>query len=170
MSDMTDISHSNASFDMDRVEDGISATYPPAPILLVDDEPDLLASYELALNSHGISNVIAVSDTDQVEDILQTRRVELLVVDLMMPPPTGEEILRWVRDHFPQLPVIVVPGNNDAETAVRCMQLGAAGYLAKRADRTRYISSIRKVIEADCPQRKSLNHIRPEAKTVSDVT
>lgn len=167
---MPDNPHSDPCFDRDPVEDENSATYPPAPILLVDDEPDILESLELALLSHGMDNVITVSNSSEVEEILRSRRFELLVLDLMMAKPSGEEILMWVRDQYSQLPVIVVTGNVDAATAVRCMQLGASDYLIKPVDRTRYISSIRKVIETQGLRRSSLNRIASDVDSANTVT
>jgi len=169
MRDTTKIFHTNSASALKSYGKNILGDSVSPPILLVDDESDLLESYELALNSHGMTNVIAISDSTQVENILQTRSVELLVLDLMIPQRSGEDILIWARDRYPQLPVIVVTGNNDAETAVRCMKMGAADYLIKPVDRTRYISSIRKVIETRSLQRKSLTRIATDENYFSDI-
>lgn len=123
--------------------------YPERPVFLVDDEQDVLDSSELALNSAGITNVLKFSDSREVVAALSAQGASVVVLDLTMPHIRGEEILESMRGEHPEVPVIVSTGHNDVDTAVQCMQSGAADYLVKPVERTRFISAVRKLLEME---------------------
>ncbi|MBU3937780.1 MAG: response regulator, partial [Proteobacteria bacterium] len=95
--------------------------YPLSPVLLVDDELHTLASFDIALRSHGITNTIRCQDSREVASILDNQPVEIILLDLMMPHVSGQDILTDVSRRFPELPVIIVTGVNEVETAVHCI-------------------------------------------------
>lgn len=119
--------------------------YPNLPVLLVDDEPAWLRSLVLTLReAAGINNVIRCTDSREVADILLNNRVSLILLDLTMPHFSGEELLEMIaRDHS-AIPVIVLTGMNQVDSAVRCMQLGAFDYFVKTTEKERLISGIRR--------------------------
>lgn len=121
--------------------------YPPHPVLLVDDELHTLASFDIALRSHGISNTLRCQDSREVTSILDNQPVEIILLDLMMPHVSGHDILTHVRQRFPELPVIIVTGVNEVETAVRCIQEGAFDYVLKPVEIERLLPSIRRALE-----------------------
>ncbi len=121
--------------------------YPLHPVLLVDDEIHTLASFDIALRSHGITNTIRCPDSRQVASILDHQPVEILLLDLMMPHVSGHDILKDVSLRFPELPVIIVTGVNEVETAVHCIQQGAFDYVLKPVEIERLLPSIRRALE-----------------------
>lgn len=114
-----------------------------APILLVDDELAWLRSLSLTLErSAGLSNVLTCPDPRQVMELLGSREVALVLLDLTMPHLSGEELLPLIgRDH-PQIPVIILTGMNQVETAVRCMKLGAFDFFVKTTEEERLIAGV----------------------------
>ncbi|MCK4889444.1 MAG: sigma-54-dependent Fis family transcriptional regulator, partial [Candidatus Aminicenantes bacterium] len=116
-------------------------------ILLVDDEENILLSYEITLNSSGIDDIILDSDSRKVIPILNKRTVELVILDLTMPFISGEELLAKIKSEFPDIPVIIITGNLEIESAVRCMQGGALDYIVKPVDGDRLISSVKRALE-----------------------
>ena len=120
---------------------------PHNPILIVDDEVHALKSFELALRSSGFNHIISCSESPNVYGILQKENIELMLLDLMMPNVSGEDILTRVAENFPEIPVIMVTGVNEVETAVRCMQTGAFDYVLKPVSRESLIPSIHRAIE-----------------------
>ena len=116
-------------------------------ILLVDDEENILLSYEITLNSIGIDDIILCSDSRKVIPILNKRTVELVILDLTMPFISGEELLAKIKSEFPDIPVIIITGNLEIESAVRCMQAGALDYIVKPVDGDRLISSVKRALE-----------------------
>lgn len=121
--------------------------YPLSPVLLVDDELHTLASFDIALRSHGITNTIRCQDSREVASILENQPVEIILLDLMMPYVSGHDILKDVNCRFPELPVIVVTGVNEVETAVHCIQQGAFDYVLKPVEIERLLPSIRRALE-----------------------
>lgn len=119
------------------------------PILLVDDEQQILFGYSLILRSAGIENIITVKDSRKVMPLLERQQVALIVLDLIMPRISGMELLEKIRLEYPQLPVIVMTAINELEKAVECMKAGAADYLVKPVEESRFLSSIQKVLEVE---------------------
>ncbi|RJQ43071.1 MAG: sigma-54-dependent Fis family transcriptional regulator [Nitrospiraceae bacterium] len=119
------------------------------PILLVDDEQQILFGYSLILRSSGIENIITVKDSRKVMPLLEKQQVALVVLDLIMPRISGMELLEKIRLEFPRLPVIVMTAINELEKAVECMKAGAADYLVKPVEESRFLSSIQKVLELE---------------------
>jgi DNA-binding NtrC family response regulator len=124
-----------------------AAPTPRLPILLVDDEEQALQSYDLNLRYSGLTNTIRCSDPREVQGILKSREVSLVMLDLCMPHVKGEDILAWIKAEYPSLPVIVVTGYNEVETAVRCMRAGSVDYLVKPVDRAHLLSAVRHALE-----------------------
>ena len=121
--------------------------YPYNPVLLVDDEINLLNSFELTLIEHGIDNTILCSDSRDVMNILKDNKISLILLDLSMPFIRGEELLKQIVPNYPEIQVIVVTGDTEIETAVSCMKLGAFDYIIKPVENTRLISVINKALE-----------------------
>ena len=120
---------------------------PPSPILIVDDEVHALKSFELTLRSGGLNNVIPCSDSLKVYDALEKDKIEIILLDLLMPDLSGEEILANVNERFPEIPVIMVTGINEVDTAVRCMQKGAFDYVLKPVNKERLLPAVHRAME-----------------------
>jgi DNA-binding NtrC family response regulator len=116
-------------------------------VLVVDDEDYVRSSVEAALKSAGISDVASASDPIEAMEILATRDVGLVLLDLTMPIMAGEELLLRIREEQPGAAVVVITGNRDIEKAVECMRAGAADYLVKPVERERLVSTAKRIIE-----------------------
>ena len=115
-------------------------------ILLVDDDPDLIALGEHHLSETGFQVLTAKSGEEALER-LENERVDLAVLDLMLPGASGEEILGQLQERLPSIPVVVLTARSDPEDVVRCMQLGALDYLTKPFDAARLVTSVRNALE-----------------------
>ncbi len=133
--------------------------YPSHPVLLVDDEAHALASFDIALRSNGINNTIRCQESRKVMAILEEQEIETILLDLMMPHVPGQQILAEVMRNHPHIPVIIVSGVNEIETAVQCMQNGAFDYVLKPAEADRLLPSIRRALE--------VRHLRRENSRLS---
>lgn len=121
--------------------------HPSNPILLVDDETAILNSFRSTLRSEGIDNLITLQDSREIKPFFARQPVELVLLDLSMPHLSGEEILAWLTQEHPDVPVIVITGVNDVETAVTCIQSGAIDYIVKPVDPSQFVSKVKQVIE-----------------------
>lgn len=126
---------------------GKTGNMPLNPILIVDDEVHAIKSFELNLRSGGFTNIISCADSREVYGILENRDVELVLLDMVMPNLSGEDILAKVTGRFPEIPVIMVTGINQVETAVRCMQKGAFDYVLKPVEQERLLPSVTRAVE-----------------------
>lgn len=121
--------------------------YPKYPILLIDDEKNTLRSYELALQSAGINNIIACSSGIQGREIVKEQNLELIILDMMMPEVSGDELLDEFTDQCPEIPVIMVTCINSLEKAVECIHHGAVEYMVKPVDINKLLGKVRKYMD-----------------------
>jgi two-component system response regulator HydG len=128
------------------------------PFLLVDDEPAALRSYETHLSGEGITNVLTCGSADAALRLLEERSISVLLLDLRLPGRlgssieeqpslSGRELLCQVAGRWPHIPVVVITGVDEVETAVGCMKDGALEYLVKPVDPNRLLTSLKKARE-----------------------
>jgi len=119
----------------------------PLPVVLVDDEQDLLAATRWLLGSQNIGPVKTLSDGRELLPLLARERVGMILLDLFMPNIGGLELLPQVVEDYPQVPVVVMTAAQDVDTAVSCMRDGAFDYLVKPAEESRLVSAVRRAME-----------------------
>ena len=132
-----------------------ASLYPSLPVLMVDDEAQALDSCETTLLFASINNIIRCQDSRDVLPLLSRQEIEVLLLDLSMPHLSGEELLSHVTKDFPEIPIIVITGSNDVDTAVSCMKCGAFDYMVKPLEKSRLISGVRRAIEIRELQREN---------------
>ncbi len=128
---------------------------PGLPVLMVDDEAQALDSFETVLLFASINNIIRCQDSRDVMPLLSSQEIEVMLLDLSMPHLSGEELLSLVTRDFPEIPVIIITGSNDVETAVACMKSGAFDYMVKPVEKSRLISGVKRAIEIRELQREN---------------
>jgi len=133
----------------------MTSLYPQLPILMVDDEMQTLNSFDFVLRSASMNHTIRCQDSRKVMAIFSEQEIEVMLLDLSMPYVSGEELLSMVTKDFPEVPIIVVTGSNDVETAVRCMKSGAFDYMVKPVEKSRLVSGVRRAIEIRELQREN---------------
>lgn len=119
----------------------------PLPVLVVDDEIPILRSIVGVLCSAGIGNSIECQNSGEVMALLAKEPVGVVLLDLIMPHLTGEHLLPQIVERYPDVPVIVITGANDVNTAVRCMKLGAFDYMVKPVEGQRLVSGVKRALE-----------------------
>jgi DNA-binding NtrC family response regulator len=123
---------------------GIAPRY---PLLLVDDEDSWLQSFRATLLSQGIDNVVLLNDGSKVMGTLAEHQFCAVVVDLMMPIVSGEELIPKIVEEHPELPVLVISGINEIKAVVNCIRKGAFDFIVKTEDRNTLIAGVRHAIE-----------------------
>ena len=116
-------------------------------VLIVDDEEHILTTCKLNLQISGITEVLTQSDSREVLPMLAANSVSVIVLDLSMPYLSGIDLLAKVVRDYTHIPVIVVTANDEIETVVECMRLGAYDYLAKPVNSGRLVASVKKALE-----------------------
>jgi len=133
----------------------MTSLYPRLPILMVDDELQTLNSFEYVLRSANMNHILRCQDSRNVMPIFSTQEIEVMMLDLSMPHISGEELLSMVTRDYPEVPVIVITGSNDVDTAVACMKTGAFDYMVKPVEKSRLISGVKRAIELRELQREN---------------
>jgi DNA-binding NtrC family response regulator len=125
----------------------IDSLYPSFGILLVDDEEAWLRSLSMTLGlSGGISNVVRCADSREVMGKLAGGEIGLVLLDLNMPNLPGEELLSMIVQEHPEIPVIVISGLNQVETAVECMKRGGFDFFVKTVEDERLVQGVQRAI------------------------
>jgi two-component system response regulator HydG len=135
-----------------------------SPILLVDDEQQILLSSETILRFAGISDVRTIDDSRKVLPRLQKEEIGVIVLDLFMPNVSGMELLTVISRDYPQIQVIVMTAADKVEVAVDCMRKGAFDYLVKPVENSRLISSVKKALEI-CSLKNQVTQLRDHLLT-----
>lgn len=101
-----------------------------ARILVVDDDRVILELASIILRSADYS-VQTASDGIRALHLLEEEFFDLVLLDFMMPGMDGLEVLREIKDKFPDTAVIIFTGMGSEDIAVRVMKAGAADYIMK---------------------------------------
>ena len=117
------------------------------PVVLVDDEVEVLFSVSVLLKTFGIGNVHTIEDGRQLLSFLENHETGMVVLDLIMPLISGTELLPKIIRHYPQVPVVVMTASQEVEMAVQCMKAGAFDYLLKPTEESRLVSSVQRALE-----------------------
>ena len=99
-------------------------------ILIVDDDPGFRGLLETILTSEGYQAATAGSVREAIR-LCEQRQYHLVISDLKLPDGDGLQLLRWLREHSPEAPVIMITAFGTVAGAVEAMKLGAVDYLGK---------------------------------------
>jgi|GEM_PF-588996 len=102
-------------------------------ILLVDDDPLVLAGFREVLSRAGYEVTAVFSGREAMEQ-LELQSFDVILTDLLMPRVSGLDVLRFAREKYPDCIVIVVTGYASVRSAVEALRLGAHDYLIKPCD------------------------------------
>jgi DNA-binding NtrC family response regulator len=99
-------------------------------ILVIDDEEFVRLVLEQAIREEGCE-VTTVSRGQEGLDRLSSGTFDCVISDLRMPGLDGRAVLRWVKDHQPDVDVMILTGHGDVKDAVEAMREGAWDFLVK---------------------------------------
>ena len=107
-------------------------------MLVVDDNEDNRYTLTRRLTREGYTNVTTANDGRQALELLQSRRFDLVLLDIMMPELNGYQVLEHLKasPELRHLPVIMISAIEEIGSVVRCIELGAEDYLPKPFDAT----------------------------------
>ncbi len=117
-----------------------------AKVLLVDDDEIVRELYGAWLENSGYQVLIAGS-ADEARARLEHTDIDVVVSDIRMAHETGIDLLAWVRQRDPDLPVILVTGVPALETAVEAVRRQAYDYLVKPVQENILIRTVKRAVE-----------------------
>ena len=119
-----------------------------AQILVIEDEAAIrrvLAkilseeskTYEVSEAEDGLQGIEMIRDADY----------DLVLCDIKMPKMDGVEVLEAIKKIKPEIPVVMISGHGDLDTAVNTMRLGAFDYISKPPDLNRLLNTVRNALD-----------------------
>ncbi len=102
-------------------------------VLVVDDEPDLVELVSLTLNRMNLDTQSA-GDVAGARALLRSGQFDLCLTDMRLPDGDGLDLVAWIQENRPTLPVAVITAHGNVEAAVRALKLGAFDFVSKPLD------------------------------------
>lgn len=99
-------------------------------ILVIDDEDIVRTSCNRALTPEGYEVKMARNGLDGLK-MASEERFDVVLTDLKMPDMDGIEVLRRIKEEWPEIEVIIITGYQTVDTAVKSIKLGAFDYIEK---------------------------------------
>jgi DNA-binding NtrC family response regulator len=133
-------------------------------ILIVDDEPNIRQGLAEALQGQGYEIEQAASGEAALE-LLRLHSFDLLLLDLVMEEMDGIEVLRAVKQWWPDTEVVIITAYGSIETAVRALKEGAYDFLTKPVNVKRfrtYVHNILRTRELEEENRRLREQLRTE--------
>src|SRR5580700_1327135 len=116
---------------------------PNPAVLVVDDEPDLCELLSITLRRMDLTPRTA-NNVAAAQRLLKTEQFDLCLTDMQLPDGDGLELVKWIQQYSPSVPVAVITAHGNMETAVRALKLGAFDFVSKPLD----LAGLRKLVAA----------------------
>jgi two-component system, NtrC family, response regulator PilR len=114
---------------------------PKPSVLVVDDEPDLCELLSITLERMDLSPRTAPT-LSAAQRMLKTDRYDLCLTDMQLPDGDGLDLVKWIQQYCPSVPVAVITAHGNMETAVRALKVGAFDFVSKPLD----LAGLRKLV------------------------
>jgi DNA-binding NarL/FixJ family response regulator len=119
-------------------------------ILITDDHAHVRRGLrELLVDAFPDAHFSEASNGDEMLAQLVISQPDVLLLDINMPGRSGFEILKDVKQIYPQLPVIMVSVQAESQYALRCLRAGAAEYVNKNSASEELVPAIKKILSSD---------------------
>jgi DNA-binding NtrC family response regulator len=122
---------------------------------LVDDQDTIRFFLEKTLRQEGYEAVTARTGAEAIEKAKEVVP-DLVLLDLKLPDMDGLEVLRRIKDIFPEIGVVMITAFGDIETAVTAMKNGAYDFVSKPINLDQLLMVIRKGLESERLNREVL--------------
>jgi two-component system response regulator AtoC len=99
---------------------------------------------------------VPAASGEEGQALLQREVFDAVVLDLKMPGISGINLLKWIRDAGPEVPVIMMSAFGEVQDAVHAMKLGARDYLVKPFDPAELVLRLKRIEEEQSLRRKVL--------------
>lgn len=131
-------------------------------VLVIDHEPAILRAMQLALNANGYETVVAATGTHGIAKATASQ-LDLIVLDLGLPDLDGLDVIAQVRSFDQRTPIIILSAQQDLDTKVRALDLGADDFVEKPFNMPELLARVRVAVRrtaraADAP---------PESRVIS---
>ena len=123
---------------------------PEARLLVVDDEPNIRELLSVSLRFAGF-DVESAADGRQALKIEDNFAADLVILDIMLPDMDGYEVLRHLREHEPDLPVLFLTAKDGVRDKIKGLTVGADDYITKPFSLEELIARVRTILRRTRP-------------------
>lgn len=116
------------------------------PVVVIDDEASILLAVDTALQMAGLTRVVTCADSREALSLIDRHDPSAVLLDLNMPHIDGQALLPQIRERHPDVPVIIITGSIDVDTAVAAMKNGAHDYIVKPVDERRLVAAVHQAL------------------------
>lgn len=116
------------------------------PIVVVEDDPLTLSLFESLLEHQGFRTPLLFDNSTAALHFVERNDAAVIILDLNLPDMPGQELLRRITSRRPGIPVVIVSGVHQVETAIECMKEGAVDYVTKPFTVSRLTSSLTRAL------------------------
>jgi len=131
-------------------------------VLIADDEANMRWVLERALSKAGY-DVETAEDGQLALDRALAERPDLVLVDLKMPRMDGLSVLKTLKEHYPDLLIVLMTAHGSTATAVEAMKAGAHDYLMKPFDIEELLITVSKAFEVES-LREQVDYLKGEVQ------
>ncbi|TRO63962.1 sigma-54-dependent transcriptional regulator [Christiangramia sabulilitoris] len=119
-----------------------------AKILLIEDEASIRRVLNKILSEESKDYEVAEAEDGLAGmELVKNEDFDLILCDIKMPKMDGVEVLEAVKKIKPEIPVVMISGHGDLDTAVNTMKLGAFDYISKPPDLNRLLNTVRNALD-----------------------
>ena len=130
-------------------------------ILVIEDEESIRRVLRRVLIDENSSyKILEANDGVSGIESIKKNKVDLVLCDIKMPKKDGIEVLKFIIKEYSEIPVIMISGHGDLETAVESMRMGAFDYISKPPDLNRLLNSVRGAFMDGIKENKSKSVIK----------
>lgn len=117
-------------------------------ILIIEDEAAIRRVLTKILSEESETYIVEdVEDGIQGLERIKNSDYDLVLCDIKMPKMDGVELLEAVKKIKPEIPMVMISGHGDMETAIQTMRLGAFDYISKPPDLNRLLNTVRNALD-----------------------
>ncbi|OPX20419.1 MAG: response regulator [Desulfobacca sp. 4484_104] len=118
-----------------------------AKILIIDDEPDMLIMLEMIITDKTPHQVVTTTNPLELPELLAQENFNLVITDLKMPAMDGIEVIDTVKNHDPEIPVVVITAFGTLESAEEAVHRGAYDFITKPFRKEQILVAIERALE-----------------------
>jgi DNA-binding NtrC family response regulator len=152
---------------MNTIETLALARNDAANILVMEDETTVAKGLEMVLSEAGYQVALAATGHSALHTMFE-KRFDLLVADLRLPDMDGLDVIKRVKQNWPDTEVVVITGYSSVNSVVTSMKLGAYDYLAKPFSEDQIKESIRCALGMKEEKEFAANKIAERVETEED--
>lgn len=117
-------------------------------ILIIEDEAAIRRVLKKIISEENDSYQVEEAEDGLVGiDMISKSDFDLVLCDIKMPKMDGVEVLEKIKNLKPEIPIVMISGHGDLDTAVNTMRLGAFDYISKPPDLNRLLNTVRNALD-----------------------